>query len=399
MPQPSEAGKALIARVDDFIADAVEPEQAALAEVYATNPDGLDLEGRKLPEVVAARNRIFKSSAENGFLSAHLPAEVGGGGLSHVDIYFLREAVFKHGLGLNQYVVNMTSRGPNVMLLEVQDSVKDRYMYPVIRGERTTCFALTERGAGSDAIAIETRADRDGDDWIINGRKRFIGNGPYADFAQVVARTTDIEDRRGDGISIFAVDMVAPGISNIMVRTMVASGDWSEITFENVRVPAQNLIGEQDKGLRLLMKWLIGERIDMCGQCLGLAQYLVDLAVDYAKTRTTFGKPLGSRQYIQGMITDSATEIFAAKHAALEAAARRDAGERVRKEASMAKILATETLYRVADRTIQVFGGHGLDKALPVEKVYRLARAMTVYEGTTEINKLTIAKELGLPMD
>lgn len=399
MFEPSEACQRLLDHVDTFIAEHVQTEQVALAHIYATNPDGLDLEGRKLPEIVAARNRIFKKSADAGFLSAHLPEEVGGGGLTHQEIYYLRESVFKHGLGLNQYVVNMTSRGPNVMLLQVQDSVKDRYMHPVVRGERTTCFALTERGAGSDAISIETTAAPDGDSWVLNGRKRFIGNGPYADFAQVVARTSDTPDRRGEGISIFAVDLDSPGVDNIMVRTMVGSGDWSEITFDNVRVPKDNLIGEQDKGLMLLMKWLIGERIDMCGQCLGLAQYLVDLAIDYASKRTTFGKVIGSRQYIQGMITDSATEIFAAKYAALAAAERRDRGERVRKEASMAKILATETLYRVADRTIQVFGGHGLDKALPVEKIYRLARAMTVYEGTTEINKLTIAKELGLPMD
>lgn len=399
MFEPSDACRRLLGEVDAFVTDHVQSEQDALAHIYATNPDGLDLEGRKLPEIVAARNRIFKKSADAGFLSAHLPVAVGGGGLSHQEIFYLREAVFKYGLGLNQYVVNMTSRGPNVMLLEVQDSMKDRYMHPVVRGERTTCFALTERGAGSDAISIETTAVPDGDGWLLNGRKRFIGNGPYADFAQVVVRTSDTSDRRGEGISIFAVDLDSPGVNNTMVRTMVGSGDWSEITFDNVRVPAENLIGEQDKGLMLLMKWLIGERIDMCGQCLGLAQYLVDLAIDYANKRTTFGKVIGSRQYIQGMITDSATEIFAAKYAALAAAEKRDSGERVRKEASMAKILATETLYRVADRTIQVFGGHGLDKALPVEKIYRLARAMTVYEGTTEINKLTIAKELGLPMD
>ena len=172
---------------------------------------------------------------------------------------------------------------------------------------------------------------------------------------------------------------------------------WCEIHFNAVRVPHEPLIGELHQGLPLLLQWLEGERVDMGGQCLGLAQFLIEEAITYARARQTFGKPLGSRQSIQGMIVESATEVYAAKQAVLASAWKLDRGERARKEAAMAKILATETLYRVADRTIQVLGGNGLDKALPFEKIFRLARTMRVYEGTTEIQKLTIAKELGLP--
>lgn len=394
--QPTVATKLMVDGVRRFIRNEVVPEERKLKESLRDHFGGLDREGRKVPELLAARNRIFRKSAAAGFLNAHMPKEVGGGGISHVDVYFLREEVFKHGLGLNQYVVTLTSRGPNIMLLRVQDKVKDKYLYSVVEGEKTTCLALTEPDAGSDALAIKTKATKEGDDWVIDGLKRFIGNGPYADFAQVIAYTATPE-RRGHGISIFAVDLDSPGVSRNMIRTIVGSGDWAEIQFNMVKVPQENIIGEINEGFPLLMEWLVGERIDMGGQCLGLAQFLLERSIDYAKQRYTFGKPLGSRQYIQGMIVDSATEVYAAKHAVLASAWKLDRGERVRKEAAIAKILATETLYRVADRAIQVLGGNGIDKELPEESIFRLARSMRIYEGTDEIQKLTIARELGLP--
>jgi len=394
--EQSTESKMICDAIAGFIKKEVIPEEAALSNIYSTNPDGLDLEGRKLPEVLAARNRIFKKSAEAGFLSAHMPESVGGGGLSHVDIYFVREEVYQHGLGLNQYVVNMTSRGPNLMLLNVQDSVKNKYLQPIINGDITTCLALTEADAGSDVPAIRSKAIRDGDNWILTGTKRFIGNGPYAEFAIVVAYT-DKSDVRGYGITLFAVDLDSPGITKTMIRTTVESGDWCELHFENVRVPNSNVIGELHKGYPLLLKWLEGERIDMGGQCIGLCNFMIKEAITYAKDRKTFGKSIASRQYIQGHIVDSLTEVYAAKMAILATAWKRDRGEKARKEVAMAKILGTETLFRVADRMIQVMGGNGIDKALPIEKIFRLARAMRVYEGTTEIQKITIAKDIGLP--
>ena len=182
-----------------------------------------------------------------------------------------------------------------------------------------------------------------------------------------------------------------------MIRTTVESGDWCELHFENVRVPNSNVIGELHKGYPLLLKWLEGERIDMGGQCIGLCNFMIKEAITYAKDRKTFGKSIASRQYIQGHIVDSLTEVYAAKMAILATAWKRDRGEKARKEVAMAKILGTETLFRVADRMIQVMGGNGIDKALPIEKIFRLARAMRVYEGTTEIQKITIAKDIGLP--
>jgi len=263
--EPNEQTTLMIGAVRRFIKNEALPEEERLKDILRVNPDGLDGEGRKLPELLAARNRIFKKSAEAGFLNAHMPQEVGGSGISHVGVYFLREEVFKHGLGLNQYVVTLTSRGPNVILLQVQGAVKDRYLYPVVRGEKTTCLALTEPEAGSDVLAIRARAVRDGDSWVLDGHKQYIGNGPYAEFAQVIAYTKTPE-RRGDGISIFAVDLDSPGTTRRMIRTTVGSGDWAEIHFEGVRVPAENLIGRLHYGLPLLLEWLVGERIDMGGQ-------------------------------------------------------------------------------------------------------------------------------------
>ena len=373
--EPGEQTRLIIEGVQRFIRNEVMPEEEKLSGILHENPDGLAPDGRKLPEVLAARNRVFKKSADAGYLNAHMPEAVGGSGISHVDVYFLREAAFKYGLGLNQYVTTLTSRGPNVMLLEVQDSVRGKYLHPVVKGDKTTCLALTEDVAGSDVGGIKAKAVKDGDHWVIDGIKRFVGNGPYADFAQVVVYTTT-PGPKGHGISIIAVDLDSPGITRTMIRTIVASGDWAEIQFNEVRAPQENVIGTLHQGMPLLMRWLVGERIDMGGQCLGLAQFLLERMIDYANARSTFGRPIGSRQYIQGMIVDSATEIYAAKYAVLAAAWKLDRGERVRKESSMAKILATETLFRVADRAVQVLGGNGVDKELPEERIFRLARTM-----------------------
>lgn len=262
--EPSEQTRLIIDGVQRFIETEVKPEEENLSALLHENPDGLGPDGRKLPELLAARNRIFKKSAEAGHLNAHMPEAVGGSGISHVDVFFLREAAFKYGLGLNQYVTTLTSRGPNVMLLEVRDSEKDKYLYSVVKGDKTTCLALTEDVAGSDVGGIKASAVKDGDHWVINGIKRFVGNGPYADFAQFVAYTT-MPERRRHGISIIAVDLDSPGITRTMIRTIVGSGDWAELQFNEVRVPEQNVIGTLHEGMPLLMKWLVGERIDMGG--------------------------------------------------------------------------------------------------------------------------------------
>lgn len=395
--EPAEQTRLMINNVRHFIKSEVVPEEDRLKGIMLNNPQGLDKEGRKIPELVEARNRIFRKSAAAGFLSAHMPPEVGGGGISHADVYFLREEVFKHGLGLNQYVVTMTSRGPNVMLLHLQDKVKEQYLYPVVRGEKTTCVALTEPDAGSDVRAIKVRAVKDGDYWIIDGIKIFAGNGPYADFAQVFTHTKNTQHDDRD-ISIFAVDLNSPGVSRRMMRTIVGSGDWAEIEFDRVRVPQENIIGKLHEGFPLFVQWVIAERVDMGSQCLGLAQFLLDRAINYARERYTFGKPIGSQQYIQGMIVDSATEIYAAKYAVLHSAWKLDRDEKAVKESAMAKVLATEMLYRVADRAMQVHGGIGLTQEMPEARIFCLARSMRVYEGTTEIQKRMIARELDLPL-
>jgi acyl-CoA dehydrogenase len=286
--------------------------------------------------------------------------------------------------------------GPHIgpILYEANAEQKERFLYPSVRGELRVCFAQTEPDAGSDPAGIQTRAVRDGDHYILNGTKRFITLAGEADFAQVICVTDPTKGARG-GISCLMVDMHAPGVK-LERQWPIISGDkpW-EISFTDVQVPVDNRIGAEGQGFELGQKWLTSGRIQNHGaKTVGMAQRALEMMMDYAETRTTFGQPLADRQAIQFMIADSAIELRAARLMVYETAWMMDNGRDVRDASYMTKIYCTEMASRVVDRAIQVHGGIGLTQELPLEYWYRELRSLRITEGATEVLRWRLARNL-----
>lgn len=289
-----------------------------------------------------------------------------------------------------------TILGPTVrpILYGLDDSQKEDYLHPVLRGEKRTCFAQSEPGAGSDPRAMTTTAVLDGDHYVINGRKRWIGHAGEADFAQVVCRTGT--DERGRAIlSVILVDMDTPGVE-LVRQWMTITGDapW-EISFTDVRVPRRNLVNEEGEGMRLAQEWITRNRIAKQGaRSIGMATRAFEMAIGFARHRETFGKPLADRQAVQFMIADSAIELHNARLLVRDAARRFDAGEDIRDLSYMVKIYATEVSYDVVDRALQIHGGLGLSVDEPLEYFFRQLRSIRITEGATEVLRWTLGKRV-----
>ncbi|MDQ4005895.1 MAG: acyl-CoA/acyl-ACP dehydrogenase [Actinomycetota bacterium] len=343
------------------------------------------------------RQKIRKRSAELGFWTLHMPEEVGGMGLSYLGQVLLFEEGTRQGLILthNEAVFPIVT-GPTPIYLDTTGVQREKYLEPLMRADKATCFALTEPEAGSDATRIKTRAEKRNGDWVINGRKHFITGGDEADFALVFA-VTDSEKRAKGGITAFFVDADTEGYSvSRMQRTMSPLQNPAELTFEDVRVPEENVLGEVGFGFYSAVKGINGARLQIAATALGIAENLLDRMIDYAGARIAFGKPIGVNQFIQGHIVDSFAEIEQARLLLYKLADDIDTGADGRQEAALAKLVTTEAVARVADRCIQVHGGQGFMTELGLELWYRDVRAMRLYEGTSEILRANIAKTLGL---
>ena len=268
---------------------------------------------------------------------------------------------------------------------------KREYLVPTIEGERRSCFAITEPGAGSDARNIRTRAVRDGDDWVINGEKIFITNGNEADFVMVFA-VTDPEKGADGGVTCFLVDRDM-GWTSTPIPTM---GEWgpASLSFNNVRVPHRNILGEEGKGFDLALAWIGQGRYMIPARAIGSAERMLQMAIDYAKVRVSMGKPIAEYQAIQWMIADSQVEIEAAKWLTLHAAWRVQQGMDARHASSIAKLNGAVMANQVVDRVLQIHGGMGYTKELPIERWYRELRLLRIFEGTDEIQRRTIARNL-----
>ncbi len=269
---------------------------------------------------------------------------------------------------------------------------QEEYLKPTIEGERLGCFALTEPGAGSDAGAISTYARRDGDDWLINGEKTFISNGDDADYAIVIS-LTDRDKGARHGATAFLVDREA-GWTSSPISTM---GSWHQpasLSFDDVRVPSGKVLGEVGGGFQLAMRWVGKGRYVISANCVGIAERCLRMAVDYAGLRETFGRKIGQNQAIQWMIADSETELEAARWLALRAAWDVDRGADARHASAMAKLFCTAMVGRVVDRALQIHGGMGYTKELPLEGWYRAVRAMRIFEGTDEVQRLILSRDL-----
>jgi len=353
-------------------------------------------DGRFTPEVFRLGAEVRKKSVALGYYTLHLPEALGGGALSHVGMTAVREAIASSGtviLGL--FVLGDPPMGPTGMLVNCTPFQKEKYVFPLMKGEKTTCFALTEPAAGSDVAALKTRAVKKGDQYILNGQKHFISNGPCCDFAQVFVMTDPGKGLNG-GCSLFLVDADAPGFTRRLQKSMGDDDFQAEFFFEDCAVPATNLVGAEGFGFVEAMKWLSAERLIVAINGVGMAQYLLNLGVDYAKVREQFGQPIKNFEAIQWMLADVATEIYAARWMTYHCAWLLDQGKAAMQEVSMAKLFASEMAFTAADKILQVHGGMGYMKELPVERLFRLARLLRIGGGTSEIQRWVIARSLGL---
>lgn len=343
------------------------------------------------------RAKIRKRSAELGFWTLHMPESVGGGGLSYLGQVLLHEETARDGLILPQLeAVFPVVCGPTPIYLDCTDAQKEKYLYPLMAADKSTCFALTEPDAGSDAQRIRTSAKKVDGGWVLNGRKHFITGGEEASFALVFA-VTDAEKLAKGGITAMFVDADAPGYSVTRVqRTMSPYQNPVELTFEDIEVPDDQVLGKPGFGFYSAMKGINGARLQIAARALGVALNLLERSMDYAKTRVAFGRPIGANQYVQGSLVDSYAELEQARLLVYQCASEIDDGADGRRQAALAKLVAAEMVGRVADRAIQIHGGNGFMTELGVEPWYRDVRAMRLYEGTTEILKTNVAKTLGL---
>ena len=358
----------------------VDEELMPLEQRYADAHD--------MPDDVRAR--LQARAKELGFWAFDLPEEYGGGGISTLGRCVVHEELARCTFPAFR-AANVFSPYLGPVLYHGTAEQKEKYLLPVIRGEKRTCFALTEASGGSDATAMSTRAVMSGEDWIINGTKIFITAADKADFIQLFART---DGSGSDGITCFPIDKGTPGFSlGQQFELMSPDRPW-ELVFDNVRVAPSQIIGEPGKGWNLAREFLGKGRLDHGPKAVGRAQRALDLSIAWAKQRKTFGAPLASRQAIQWMIADSHVEIHAARLMTYHAADKCDRGLPYHLEASAVKMYADEMLLRVVDRAIQIHGGMGLSKELPLERMYRDARSRLITEGSQEMQRMIIAREL-----
>ncbi len=285
--------------------------------------------------------------------------------------------------------------GPAVspILYQLNDEQKQRYLLPTIKGELKWCFAQTEPDAGGDPGGMRTTAVREGDHYVINGNKRFITHADDADFVQLIAATDRAKGSHG-GISAFIVDIKAPGITLLRQQELVIDDRPWEIAFDDVRVPVENRIGEEGDGFKHAQDWLNVGRVRHGARGIGVIERCLELGASYAKQRKTFGQPLADRQAVQWMLVDSYMELHQLRLMVYDAATKYDAGRDIRTEAYMAKIFGDTQSFHAADRCMEIHGGMGLAKELPIEELWRTQRSMMITEGPIEILKMTLARHV-----
>jgi len=355
-------------------------------EIMPLEPEVLRRERAHQPGLTADEFKELRNKARSfGFWGIQTPQEYGGMELSAV-----MAALIEAELGRSFVPFRFGGYADNI-LFHASEAQKQEYLLPTIEGDRISCFAITEPGAGSDATAIRTTARKDGSDWVINGEKTFITGGNEADFTMVFA-ITDPEKGVNGGVTCFLADRDM-GWKSEYIDTM---GEWgpAALVFDEVRVPERNVLGEVGQGFALAMQWIGRGRYLLPARAIGACERLVDMAMEHARNRVTFGEPIANRQAIQWMIADSAVEIEALRWLVLSAAWQVDQGLDSRQAQSMAKLFGGVKANEIVDRMLQVHGGMGYTRELPIERWYRELRLLRIYEGTDEIQRRTIARNL-----
>jgi len=336
----------------------------------------------------------LKELAALGAFGVAVPEEYGGAGLDYVSLALVLEEIAAGDGGTSTIISVNNCPVCSIAMMYANEEQKERWLRPLAQGELLGAFALTEPHTGSDAAALRTTATRDGDSYIINGTKQFITSGKHGDVAIVMAVTDKAAGKKG--ISAFWVPTDTPGyiVAGIEQKMGQHSSDTAQIVFDNCRVPAANLIGEEGMGYKIALSGLEGGRIGIASQSVGMARAAYEAALAYAKERESFGKPIFEHQAVQFRLAEMAMKIEAARQLILHAAAMKDAGLPCLKEAAMAKLFASEMAENVVSSAMQVFGGYGYVADFPVERIYRDVRVCQIYEGTSDIQKLLIARAL-----
>jgi len=346
----------------------------------------MDIDG-DMPESLLEKMR------QNGFFGLTFPEAHGGLGVDTLTYGLVIEELSKASAGVSVMLTVHNSVGSYPVAMFGSDVVKDRFLARMAAGQ-IAAFCVTEPGAGSDAAALTTTARRDGDSYYLNGAKSFVTNGSRAAFYVVVARTPGTVGRKGT--HAFIVEADTPGITVAKKEDKMGlrASDTVSLDFDEVQVPAEHLLGEEGDGLRIALTALDGGRIGIAFQALGIGQACLEESISYAKVREQFGKPISAQPTIRNMIADMGTALEAARLLAYHACWLKDAGHPFTKEAAMAKVSATEAAWRAADSAVQIHGGYGFCKEYAVERYYRDVRVTRIYEGTSEIQRLVIARKL-----
>ena len=374
-------------------------------------PDELQLLARTVRDFVETRLRPIEKRVEDsdeiptevvremaalGFFGLPLPEEYGGAGAGDLGYCLALEQFGRTSAAFSNLIGAHTSIGSMSIYLGGTDEQRRRYLPDLTAGRRLAAFSLTEPSSGSDAASIQTTARRDGGRWLLNGTKIWVTNGPIADVVVVYAATDRAKGARG-GITAFIVEKGFKGfrVGKVDEKMGLRGSKTGELIFEDCEVPEDNVLGgEVGAGFRTALGALDIGRVSLAAGAVGTSQYLLELGIAHAKRRKQFGQPIAANQAIQWMLADSAVEVHAARLMVYDAAAKLDRGIRVSREAAMVKVYASELANRVADRVLQIHGGMGYMKDSPVERAYRDARILRIYEGTSEVQRMIIAEDL-----
>ncbi len=390
-----EETRLILDSIDEFVAQEVEPVADDLGETY-TNPRlGHEPDGRYTDEVLDAIETVRQRSAETGFYAMNMPEEVGGEDVSTVTWYRVQKHVAAMDTPLAEHVLAGPA-GPKPLLAQAEGDQVERYLEPAMHAEKTTAFAQTEPGVGSDSPSMATTADKDGDEWVIDGRKQWITNAPYADFVQVFARTTPQDEAgRYGGITCFIVESDEYEVGRIN-NAVGSVGRQGELIFDSVRIPEDRVLGTVDAAFYDAMDFLGLGRVELGAQAIGQAESLVEKATEYAGDREAFGRPIGKFQQVSSKIARDRARLYAADAAGLRCAWKLDEGEQAIEDASILKWFATRAFWQAADNAVQIHGANGLSEENPFMDGLQAARILRVVEGTDEIQLNTIARQNGL---
>ncbi len=359
-----------------------------LAREYPPSRMMQDDEEQKFPYDVVMK------AGELGLLGIIFPNEIGGAGFGYLEYIVAIEELAKYDPSLALTIAAHNSLGTNHIYQFGSEEQKRKYVPSLASGKKLAAWGLTEPNSGSDAAGMLTTAVRDGDHWVLNGTKNFITNSHSAEVAVVMAITD--REKGHHGISAFIIEKGTPGFSASKKENKLGmrASETGQLVMDNCRIPYENLIGELNEGFKQAMQILDGGRISIAALSVGLAQGALDACIRYARERKQFGKPIGEFQAIQFKLADMATEIQAARLLTMKAASLKDEGKNTNMESAQAKLFASETAVRVTSEAVQIFGGYGFIKEYPVEKYYRDVKLCTIGEGTSEIQRIVIARNL-----